>query len=286
MEPILNPDDVTISPNDRILVEIKSQIYNENTVTGVLQPSDLLQEERDITFCAAKGTLTNGTVNIHIKNFTDQPYKLKKGLHIANFSVLTPEQMKHVKLIDPESTWHLLNENEEDAIYYVSSLLKANRKNDQYEQYWFLTPENPWDEDSHTTIQRIILRELRNLREADQLNPQNDKESRRKFLSNFDWKDSMLQQHEIKKIESLLVECHDIFARHRFDIRMNEEFTVKLTPKDDSPAYSQSLPTTVNLKVDILVEPALLHKHGIITTLPFSKDASPIFAQKKPNGKL
>ena len=50
----------------------------------------------------------------------------------------------------------------------------------------------------------------------------------------------MLQQHEIEKIESLLVEYHDIFARHRFDIGM-KEFTVKLTPKVDSPAYSQSL---------------------------------------------
>ena len=96
----------------------------------------------------------------------------------------------------------------------------------------------------------------------------------------------MLQQHEIKQIEALLVEFHDIFARHRFDIGMNEEFTVKLTPKDDSPAYSQSLPTPVNLKEDILVELASLHKYGIITTLPFSKYASPIFAQKKPNGKL
>ena len=286
LEPILNPDDITIPPNDRTLVEIKSQIYNENTVTGVLQPSDHLHEEGDITFCAAIVTLTNGNVNVHINNFTDQPYKLKKGLHIANFSVLTPEQMKHVKPIDPVTTWHLLNENEEDAIYYVSSLLKANRNIDQYEQYWFPTPENPGDEDSHTPIQRRILQELRNLQEAEQLNPQNDDESRREFLGNFDWKDSMLQQHEIKKIESLLVEYHDIFARQRFDIGINEEFTVKLTPKDDSPAYSQSLPTPVNLKEDILVELALLHKYGIITTLPFSKYASPIFAQKKPNGKL
>ena len=67
---------------------------------------------------------------------------------------------------------------------------------------------------------------------------------------------------------------------------MNEELTVKLTPKDNWPAYSQSLPTPVNLKEDIFFELALLHKYGIITTLPFSKYASPIFAQKKPNGKL
>ena len=67
---------------------------------------------------------------------------------------------------------------------------------------------------------------------------------------------------------------------------MNEEFKVKLTPKDDSPAYSQSLRAPINLKEDILVELAMLHKNGIITTLPFSKYASPIFAQMKPNGKL
>ena len=67
---------------------------------------------------------------------------------------------------------------------------------------------------------------------------------------------------------------------------MNEEFKVKLTPKDDSPAYSQSLPTPINLKEDIIVELAVLQRYGIITTIPFSKYASPSFAQKKPNGKL
>ena len=61
---------------------------------------------------------------------------------------------------------------------------------------------------------------------------------------------------------------------------------MKLTPNDDRPAYSQSLPTPINLKDDITVELALLHKYGIITTLPFSKYASPIFAQRKPNGRL
>ena len=88
------------------------------------------------------------------------------------------------------------------------------------------------------------------------MKPQSTKkeESRRKFLSNFDWKDSMLQPHEIKHIEALLVEFYDIFAGHRFDIGMNEEFTVKLTPKDDSPAYSKSLQTPINLKEDIFVE--------------------------------
>ena len=75
----------------------------------------------------------------------------------------------------------------------------------------------------------------------------------------------------------------DIFARHRIDIGLNDDFKLKVTPKYNSPAYRQSFPAPINLNEDLLVERAMLHKNGIITTLPFSKDASPFFVQKKPN---
>ena len=67
---------------------------------------------------------------------------------------------------------------------------------------------------------------------------------------------------------------------------MNTVFEVKLTPKDDKAVYSQSLPKPIDLKGDLIVELALMHKYGIITVLPFSKYASPICAQTKRNGKL
>ena len=67
---------------------------------------------------------------------------------------------------------------------------------------------------------------------------------------------------------------------------MNNQFKVSLTSKNDKPVYTQSLPVPINLKDDLTVELALMHKYGIITILPFSKYASPIFAQRKPNGKL
>ena len=58
------------------------------------------------------------------------------------------------------------------------------------------------------------------------------------------------------------------------------------SPLVNRPAYSQSLLEPINLKENIPVELALLDKYGIITTLLFSKYASPTFAQRKPNGKL
>ena len=102
----------------------------------------------------------------------------------------------------------------------------------------------------------------------------------------FKWDDSLITGEDRENLETKLVEFNDIFARHRLDIGMNTQFKVCLTPKNDNPVYTQSLPVPINLKDDLTVELALMHKYGIITTLPFSKYASPIFAQRKPNGKL
>ena len=67
---------------------------------------------------------------------------------------------------------------------------------------------------------------------------------------------------------------------------MNTEFKVRLKPKDDKAVHSQNLPMLIHRKEHLIVELALMHKYETITVLPFSKYASPIFAQRKLNGKL
>ena len=89
-------------------------------------------------------------------------------------------------------------------------------------------------------------------------------------------------QIEKQAIDDTLVNSHDNFARHSMDIEMNTEFKVKLTPKGDWAICSQSLPMPIHLKEDLIVELALMHKHGIITIPPFAKYASPIFANAYP----
>ena len=223
---------------------------------------------------------------VQISSFIDHPYTLKKGTHMANFSILTPEQTKHIRPVNPTSVRHLQNNNHDDAIPYINSLLKSTKTDEVIETYWFPTPQYPGNEKEHTPIQTRILNELRELEQLEKLNPLENTDSRNQFLSNFDWTDSTLQPNSKQAVEMLLVDFHDIFAQHRFDIGINTDFKVQLTSLDNRPAYSQSLPARTNLKDDILVELALLHKYGVITTLTFSKYASPTFAQRKPNRKL
>ena len=198
---------------------------------------------------------------------------------------MTPEQTKHIRPVNPTSVRHLLNNNHDDAIHYINSILTTSKTDEVNETYWFPTPQNPGNEKEHAPFEARNLNELRELEKLEKLNPLEDNDSRNQFLSSFDWADSTLQPDAKQAVENLL-EFHDILARHRFDIGINTEFKVQLRPLDNRPACSQSLPAPINLKDDLLVELALLHKYGIITTLPFSKNASPMFAQRKPNGKL
>ena len=89
-----------------------------------------------------------------------------------------------------------------------------------------------------------------------------------KFLKRFDWTDTLLKETEIHAVEDILVEYHEILARHRMDIGVNTEFKMKLTPKDDKDdkaVYSLSLPMPIYLQEGLNFELSLMHKYGIIT---------------------
>ena len=130
---------------------------------------------------------------VQISNFLDHHYTLKKGTHMANFSILNREQTKHIPPVNPTSVRHLLNNNHDDAIHYINSLLKTSKTNEVNETYWFPTPQNPDNEKEHTPIQTRILNEIREIKQLEKLNPLENTDSRNQFLSNFDWTDSTLQ---------------------------------------------------------------------------------------------
>ena len=180
----------------------------------------------------------------------------------------------------------MILEGDPDLITCLTELLRTNKPDQQTNTFWFPTPEIPGNIDDHTPIQTRILKELRDLQQKENLNPKDYIESGMKFFRRFDWTDTLLTETEKQAVKDILINYHDIFTRYRMDIGMNTEFKVKLIPKDDKAVYSQNLPMPIHLKEDLFVEFALMHNYGIITVLPFSKFARPIFAQRKPNGKL
>ena len=284
-QPVLIRDSITIPQMTTKTITAFVDHSSEWNTTGTVTPVEKFTETASLIISHSMSTIIDRIIAVRVTNTTESPYTINKNTQIAEFSVVTPEQSKFIKPVDM-AILSMIPEGDPDLVTYLTELLRTNKPDQQNNAFWFPTPENPGNTEDHTPIQTRILTELRELQRREKLNPKDDKESRMKFLKRFDWTDILLTETEKLAVQDILVEYHDIFARHRMDIGMNTEFKVKLTPKDDKAVYSQSLPMPIHLKEDLIVELALMHKYGIITVLPFSKYASPIFAPRKPNGKL
>ena len=242
-------------------------------------------ETASLLISHSMSTIIDKRIAVRVTNTTESPYLIKKHTQIEEFSVVTPQQSKHIKPVDM-AILSMIPQGDPHLTAYLNELLRTNKPEQQNNTFWFPTPENAGKLEDHTPIQTRILKELNELKDKEKLNPQESTQSRTKILKRFNWTDMLLTEMEKQAIEDIVVEYHDIFAGHRKDIGMNTEFKVKLTTKDDKAVYSQSLPMPIHLKEDLIAELALIHKYGSITVPPFSKYASPIIAQRKPNGKL
>ena len=163
IEPILNPAETKLQPGKRTTIWVKSQIYTDTEATRIIQHSPLLENDEDLLICPALSSTQNNKHMVQIISFLDHPYTLNKATNIANFSILTPEQTKRIRPVNPTSVRHLLNNSHDDAIHYINSLLKTSKNDEVNETYWFPTPQNPGNEKEHTPIQARILTELREL---------------------------------------------------------------------------------------------------------------------------
>ena len=285
LQVILIHDNITIPQMTTKTITAFVDHTSEWNTTGTVTPVEKFTETASLLISHSMSTIIDRKIVVRVTKTTESPYTINKNTQIAEFSVVTPEQSKFIKPVDM-AVLSMIPEGDPDLITYVTEILRTTKPDQQTNTFWFPAPENPGNTEEHTPIQTRILKEMLELQQKEKLNTKDDNESRIEFLRRFDWTDTLLNENEKHAVEDILVEYHDIFARHRMDIGMNTEFKVRLTPKDDKAVYSQSLPMLIHLREDLIVELALMHKYGIITVLPFSKYASPIFAQRKPNGKL
>ena len=77
---------------------------------------------------------------------------------------------------------------------------------------------------------QAITHSYENVSPLSYLRRKNERNSISKQTKNHDGADSTLDQQTKASIEDLLVQFNDIFARHRFDTGINNDFKVKLAP--------------------------------------------------------
>ena len=252
-------DSIAVPPMTTKTVTAIVDHFLECNTTGILIPMEIFTEAASLIISLSISTIIDGKIAVRFTNTTESPYTINKNTQIAGSSVVTAEQSKFIKSLEM-AFLNMIAEGDPDLNTDLTELFRANKPDQQINTFWFPTSEIPGNIEDHTPIQTRILKELRELLQKEKLNRKDDAKSWVEFFKRFHWTDPLLTETEEQALEDLLVEYHDMFARHRMDIGMNTESKGKLTPKDDRAVYNHSLPMPIHLREDLIVELALMHK--------------------------
>ena len=141
----------TLYPNETLAIVVRMPHLIDHDATGIVQPSHHFDQHEAIFMASSLSTVNNDALTLQLINFTEAPYTITSDTHVADFTVLTPEQIKHIKPVNPTELNFILHQDIEDTDHYLNELLKVpNNEDEETPQYWFPTPENPGDPSKHT----------------------------------------------------------------------------------------------------------------------------------------
>ena len=197
--PLFAESTYTLQQGETLAIASRMPHMLDHDATGMVTLSTQFEHHDSIFITSSLSTVNNNAFGYQIINFSELPYTITCDTHLADFKILTPEQIKHIQPVDPAMLSFKI-QHEDTTEIYINELLKVPSQNPEQESYWFPTPENPGDPTTYTPIQQRIYTELLELKQLEKLNPQDNEASKESFLSNFDWSETTLKKdNKLKK---------------------------------------------------------------------------------------
>ena len=173
---VITDDALTIPPTaTKTITAFVDHPSNWNTA-GTVTPLEKFTETANLLISHSISTIFDKRIAVRVTNTTESPCLIKKHTQIAEFSVVTPEQSKHIKPVDMAIISMIL-QGDPDLTAYLNELLRTNKPEQQNNTFWFPTPKSPGKLEDHTAIQTRILKELTELKDKEKLNPRDNTES-------------------------------------------------------------------------------------------------------------
>ena len=91
--PLLTETTYTLQPGETLAISSKMPHLIDHNATGIVTPSSHMEEHESTFITSSLSTVNNNAVGYQVINFSDMPYTLPVDTHMADFRVLTPEQI-------------------------------------------------------------------------------------------------------------------------------------------------------------------------------------------------
>ena len=159
---VITEDALTIRPMTTESITAFNDHPSKWNTTGNLTPLEKFTETAGLPISHSRSTIIDKRIAVRVTITTESPYLNKKHTQLAEFSVITPEQSKHNKLVDMAIPG-MIPQGDLDLTAYLHELLRTNKPEQQNNTFWFSTPENLGKPEDHTPMQTRIPKELNEL---------------------------------------------------------------------------------------------------------------------------
>ena len=142
--PLFAENTYTLQPGETLAIASRMPHLMDHNATGIVTPSQQYENHGSIFITASLSTVNNNAIGYQIINCSELSHTITMYTHLADFKILTPEQIKHIQPVDPALLSFMI-QHEETKEVYINELLKVPQQNSEQETYWFPTPEEPGD---------------------------------------------------------------------------------------------------------------------------------------------
>ena len=99
--PLFAENTYTLQPGETLAIASKMPHLMDHDATGILTPSQQFENHDSLFITASVSTVNNNAMGYQIINFSELPYTITMDTNLADFKVLTLEQIKHIQAVDP-----------------------------------------------------------------------------------------------------------------------------------------------------------------------------------------
>ena len=126
--PLFAENTYTPQPGETLAIASRMPHLLDHDATGIVTPSPQFESHDSIFITSSLSTVNNNAIGYEIINFSELPYTIICDTHLADFKILTPEQIKHIQPVDPAMLSFMI-QHEETTEIYIKELLKVPSQN-------------------------------------------------------------------------------------------------------------------------------------------------------------
>ena len=125
-QPVITDDALTIPPTTTKIITAFFDHPSKWNTTGIVTLLEKFTETANLLICHSMSTIIDKRIAVRVTNTTESPYPIEKHTQIAKFSVVTPDQSKHIKPVDM-AILSMIPQGDPNLTAYLNELLRTNK---------------------------------------------------------------------------------------------------------------------------------------------------------------